>query len=170
MDREEQNRMIARAILRDVTSYTKSNQMSFNRFLERKEAGEDGLLRAQKGSNMLKNLSQFNRFDVKGFLADKSLVFLKADPWEERSDSGEVVRLLGAKVSALIARDDTDYGNARANNFGETLIIKVRANPSAFSKLTPMQTELSVGEVERAAIYGQYRNELSLIASVEVAK
>lgn len=119
----------------------------------------------------MKNLSQFNRFDAEGFLNDKKLAYLKAVPWEERNDAGEVVRTLGSRVSTLIVSDETDYGNSTGNNFGETLIIKVPdLSPNAFAKLVPLQTEVKVGEIERATVYGQYKNELSITATLEVAK
>ena len=48
-------------------------------------------------------------------------------------------------------------------------VHKVRdVAPSAFSKLKPLTTEVLVADVERASIYGDFRNQLSIKASVSV--
>lgn len=48
---------------------------------------------------MLKGLNKFNQFDVESFLENKVLLYLKAESWEERTESGDSVRSLGSKVS-----------------------------------------------------------------------
>lgn len=71
----------------------------------------------------------------------------------------------------LIARDDTDYGRSDVTNFGESLTIKVRdLDPEVFEELIPMKSQLAITNVERATIYGEFRNQLSLIAGVEIVK
>ena len=120
---------------------------------------------------MLKGLNRFNRFDSESFFNKKALLYLKAEPWEERTESGDSVRSLGSKVSVLIARDDTDYGQSDVTNFGESLTIKVRdLDPEVFEELIPMKSQLAITNVERATIYGEFRNQLSLIAGVEIVK
>lgn len=120
---------------------------------------------------MLKGLNKFNQFDVESFLENKVLLYLKAESWEERTESGDSVRGLGSKVSVLIARDDTDYGRSNATNFGEILTVKVRdLDPEAFEKLTPMKSQLVIKNVERAVVFGEFRNQLSIVATVEVVK
>lgn len=120
---------------------------------------------------MLKGLNKFNRFDVELFSKDKVLLYLKAEPWEESTESGGSVRCLGSKVSVLIAQDGTDYGRSNITNFGESLTVKVRdLDPEAFGKLSPMKSQLAIKNVERAVIYGDFRNQLSLIAGVEIVK
>ncbi|MFR7798355.1 MAG: hypothetical protein ACLU37_09960 [Collinsella sp.] len=120
---------------------------------------------------MLKGLNKFNQFDVESFLENKVLLYLKAESWEERTESGDSVRSLGSKVSVLIARDGTDYGRSNATNFGEILTVKVRdLDPEAFEKPTPMKSQLVIKNVERAVVFGEFRNQLSIVATVEVAK
>ena len=55
------------------------------------------------------------------------------------------------------------------DNFGEQLTVKVRGvAPSAFAQLRPLSTEVIVKDVERATVYGDYRNQLSIIAKIAV--
>lgn len=120
---------------------------------------------------MLKGLNRFTQFDAASFFEKKVLLYLKAESWEERSESGDSVRILGSKVSVLIAQDGTDYGRSNANNFGESLTVKVRnLDPETFEKLIPMKSQLAIKNVERAVVYGDFRNQLSIVATVEVVK
>ena len=111
----------------------------------------------------LKGLPGFQRFDLEGFLEGKRLVYLKAIPWEK--DGQEV----GSKVILQILEDNTIYQKAGTNNFGEQMTIKVRDQaPSTYGKLKPLVTEVQVTDVERATLYGDYRNQLSIIATVSI--
>ena len=112
----------------------------------------------------LKGLPEFQYVDLEEFLRDKRLFFLKSVPW--KSKEGQE---LGIKVIVQILEDKTVYQKPETNNYGEQLTIKVRdVAPSAFSKLKPLTTEVLVTDVERAVIYGDFRNQLSIIASVSV--
>lgn len=111
----------------------------------------------------LKGLTGFQYFDLEEFLREKRLVFLKAIPWTEDE------HVLGSRVILQIMQDDTEYQKPGTNNFGEQIAVKVRSlAPSDFSKLKPLTTEVVVTDVERASIYGEYRNQLGIIASVRV--
>ena len=115
----------------------------------------------------LKSLTSFTYFDLEAFLREKRLLFVKADPWEETTADGSK-RVEGAKVVLQIAEDRTTYSKPDVSNFGEQLKVKVRGiNPSAYNtKLKHLQTFVSIDDVEKAVVYGEYKNELSIIAVV----
>jgi len=111
----------------------------------------------------LKSLNQFQRFDLVEFLKDKRLAYLKATAWEDNGAE------LGSKVTIQIVEDRTRYSQPGKNNFGEQITVKVRGvAPSAFSQLRPLTTEVIIKDVERAVVYGEYRNQLSIIGTVAV--
>ena len=113
----------------------------------------------------LKFLPKFERFALEEFLAAKRLVFVKADAWTKDRE------VLGSKVIVQIFEDGTDYGRDGASNFGEQLTVKVRnLAPDAFASLHPLQSEVVIKEVERAAVFGDFRNQLSIIAAIAVVK
>ena len=104
----------------------------------------------------LKGLNQFQNFDMKAFLVGKRLAYLKASVW--RDGDAE----LGSKVVTQIIEDSTRYTQPSVDNFGEQLTIKVRG------VTRPLSTEVVVTEIERAVIYGDYRNQLSIIGKIAV--
>ena len=112
----------------------------------------------------LKGLRNFNQFNIALFIEPMRLIFVKAETWEERD--GDTVTVLGSKVTLLIAKDDNDYGRD-ISNFGENLVIKVRGQaPDSFAKFKPLSTEVIIEEVERAVVWGDFSNQLSIIANV----
>lgn len=111
----------------------------------------------------LRGLNRFQHFDLPAFLKDKRLAFLKATIWKDGDAE------LGTKVVAQIIEDRTQYTQPGTDNFGEQLTVKVRGvAPSAFAQLRPLSTEIVVKDVERAVIYGDYRNQLSIIGQIAV--
>ncbi|OUO89549.1 hypothetical protein B5F40_10610 [Gordonibacter sp. An230] len=118
----------------------------------------------------MKGLSAFQSFDLDKFLTGKTLVFVKAEQWDERDSTGAVSGVLGSKITVMVTQDATDYGTGReVSNFGGQFIVKVRdTSPSAYSKLKPFSTEVIVESVERAVIWGDFKNELSVIAKIAV--
>ncbi|WP_261379609.1 hypothetical protein [Streptococcus sp. sy004] len=69
-------------------------------------------------------------------------------------------------MSLLIFADDTSYPNDK-NNLGELLVVKVPfASISDYSDFQPMVTPCEITQVEKASIYGEYRNQLSLTGQV----
>lgn len=113
----------------------------------------------------LKNLNSFLSFDAPLFLARKELRFVSATHWVERGDN-DVETEKGVKVALLIFSDDSDYPNDKTN-LGEQLIVKVPfATLHDFEEFLPMQTICEVTDVEKAVVYGEYRNQLSLTAAV----
>lgn len=113
----------------------------------------------------LKNLSHFTAFNASQFLAHKELRFITATQWVEKSDSGSKLAK-GVKVTLLIYQDNSEYPNDKTN-LGEQIIVKVPfASIEAYSGFQPMVTLCKVTEIEKAVVYDEYRNQLSLTASV----
>ena len=113
----------------------------------------------------MKALKNFLNFDTEKFFSQKKLVFVKAAPWD---DNGNII---GSKVTILIADDKTIYPNEGINNFGEQIVVKVRnISSNTFNKLSPLITEVSIDEVEKATVYGDYSQHLSLIGTLSVHK
>ncbi|WP_251447567.1 hypothetical protein [Vermiculatibacterium agrestimuris] len=113
----------------------------------------------------MKGLVQFLEFNCDRFFVDKRLVFVKAELWREDE------KIIGSKVTAQIVEDKTTYTKEGTTNFGEQFVVKVRGvDPSSFAKLKPLVTEVVISDVERATVYGEYRNNLSVIATVKVVQ
>lgn len=67
--------------------------------------------------------------------------------------------------------DDTKYPKEDISNFGEQLIIKTRGvAPAAYAKLRPLNTEVIISDIERASVYGDFKNQLSVIGVVKVVE
>lgn len=113
----------------------------------------------------LKNLSHFTAFNAPQFLSRKELRFISATRWIEKTDTSSEVEK-GIKVSLLIYKDNSVYPNEKTN-LGEQITVKVPfASLEDFSVFQPMVTVCEVTNIEKAVIYGEYRNQLSLTASV----
>ena len=113
----------------------------------------------------LKNLSHFTAFNAPQFLSRKELRFISATRWVEKTDTGSELEK-GIKVSLLIYKDNSEYPNSKTN-LGEQITVKVPfASLEDFSVFQPMVTICEVKNIEKAVIYGEYRNQLSLTASV----
>ena len=113
----------------------------------------------------LKNLSYFTAFNAPQFLSRKELRFISATRWIEKTDTGSEFEK-GVKVSLLIYKDNSDYPNEKTN-LGEQIMVKVPfASIEDYSAFQPMITPWEVTKIEKAVVYGEYRNQLSLTASV----
>lgn len=113
----------------------------------------------------LKNLSHFTAFNAPEFLKRKELRFISATRWIERNDSGLEIEK-GIKVTLLIFKDNSEYPNEKTN-LGEQIMVKVPfASIEDYSVFQPMVTICEVTNVEKAVVYGEYRNQLSLTATV----
>lgn len=111
----------------------------------------------------LQGLTLFLVFQILDFLQGKRFVFVKATPWKDGDE------LAGSKVVVQIIEDETAYPKKDVSNFGEQLTVKVRGvAPSAFGQLRPLGTEVTITDVERATVYGDYRNFLSIIGKISV--
>lgn len=113
----------------------------------------------------LKNLSHFTEFNASLFLAHKELRFISATSWVEKTESGSNIEK-GVKVGLLIFVDDSDYLNEK-DNLGEQLVVKVPfASLDDFADFQPMLTICEITDIEKAVVYGEYRNQLSITAKV----
>lgn len=113
----------------------------------------------------LKNLSHFTAFNAPQFLSQKELRFISAVRWVERGDTGSEIEK-GVKISLLIFQDNSEYPNDK-NNLGEQLLVKVPfATIEDYAVFQPMITICEVTNIEKATVYGEYRNQLSLIGTV----
>ena len=98
----------------------------------------------------LKCLGQFNKFDLTGFTADKTLTLTGASAWKDYATQ----QVMGTKVELTITKDDTPYktkDGESVSNLYNKLIVKV-----------PGKVEIEGGE---ATVYGEYRNQLSVKAA-----
>lgn len=109
----------------------------------------------------LKKLSKFQTFDSSRFFGKSQLLFTKIEEWRE-GETKDTMQTVGTKIIGVLVVDGADYGQEKELNRGESLTIKVRQPVSAFSDWQPFRTIYRVGEVEKASIYGEYRNQLSL--------
>jgi hypothetical protein len=116
-----------------------------------------------------KALNAFLDFNLESFLIGKRLVFVKAVSWSE--GEGKDAKIEGSKVILQITEDKTKYPYEGVDNFGEQFTVKVRGmTPAAFQKLQPLVTEVIIADVERATVWGDFRNELSVIAAIKVSE
>lgn len=128
----------------------------------------------------LKNLSQFQMFDVNSFMRGKALGFMSAEPWVTRTDSGQkdakgnVIYNStdeGVKVNVVIKTDETDYREPKkgelVRNTGKTFAVKVpHKSLDDFKDFQMFVTDVYIRNVQKASIYGDYKNELSITADV----
>ena len=72
----------------------------------------------------LKCLGQYNRFDLAGFLADKTLAFTGASVWKDYATQ----QVMGTKAELTITKDDTPYkvkDGESVTNLYNKLTVKV---------------------------------------------
>ena len=113
----------------------------------------------------LKNLSHFTAFNAPQFLSRKELRFIAATRWVAKNDTGSEVEK-GVKVTLLIYKDSSEYPNDKTN-LGEQIMVKVPfASIEDYSSFQPMITACEVTNIEKAVVYGEYRNQLSLTGTV----
>jgi hypothetical protein len=117
----------------------------------------------------LKGLNAFNKLDLDAFLNGKRLVFVKAVPWNE--GEGDKQTIAGSKAILQIVEDKTPYFKDDISNFGEQITVKVQGtSPTAYSKLRPLATEVVITDIQKATIFGDFKNQISVIAKVKVVE
>lgn len=90
----------------------------------------------------LKNLSYFTEFNAPLFLAQKELRY-------------------------KVGRKKWDWFRNEKNNNGEQLTVKVPlGSMTDYGTFQPMLTSVEIVDIEKAVVYGEYRNQLSLTAKV----
>lgn len=73
---------------------------------------------------MMKNLFQFNKFDIEKFLEKKELTVKGTAPWDEYGTENH----LGTMVDVFISKDETEYYSKKGeqvSNLMEPMKIKV---------------------------------------------
>ena len=112
----------------------------------------------------LKKLSQFERFDAEGFFANLRLGSVGQSEWKD-FESGEHK---GTKIEIVVVEDKHNYKTANGeqiSNIYEKLTVKVPKDIDV-----PMNVHVRLVNPQ-ATVYGQYRNQLSVIADdIEVIK
>ena len=98
----------------------------------------------------LKKLNQFNYFDAEGFFSKLKLITVGSTVWKEYGSN--VVK--GTKLEVVIASDKHRYNS----NMYEKLTVKLPKEMDV-----PMNVEVKLINPE-ASIYGEYRNQLSIVA------
>ena len=69
-------------------------------------------------------------------------------------------------MGLLIFSDDSDYPNEKTN-IGEQLTVKVPYGAiEDYADYMPMGTICEIVDIEKASVYGEYRNQLSITAKV----
>ena len=106
----------------------------------------------------MKKLNLFTRFDFEAFANGKKFMLIAQKPWTDYN-SGEV---LGTKFELVITQDKTDYGTQpdgeRVSNLYEKFTVKVAKNITM-----PLNVEVALTN-PTANVYGDYRNNLSVVA------
>ena len=105
----------------------------------------------------LKKLNQFNYFDAEGFFEKLKLITIGISVWREYGTNIEK----GTKLEVVVAGDKHSYNNSdgeKVNNIYEKIMVKI---PKKID--VPMNVEVKLINPE-ASIYGEYRNQLSVIA------
>lgn len=102
----------------------------------------------------MKKLRQFLKFDLRAFLAGKTLITNGTSPW--KNEKGEVV---GTRVETVILVDNTDYGVPDVSNRYGKIIVKIPK--IGFEVPDGVQVELVNGI---GTVYGEYSQNLSVKA------
>jgi len=120
----------------------------------------------------LKKLRDFVKFDEKDFFKNKKLGFMSCEIWKERTvqdDPNSAVEK-GTKVTVVIKEDDTSYNLRNADpisNKGETFVVKVpNKKVEDFKDFNMFVTDVRLESVEKASVYGEFSNNLSIVADV----
>ena len=104
----------------------------------------------------LKFLNQFQKFDLDAFLKDKTIIVNGISQWKEFGSD----KVAGTKIEVVIMKDGTKYvqkENAQQTNRFATFDIKVRKEIDV-----PINSQIISLVNPTAAIYGDYRNQLSV--------
>lgn len=110
----------------------------------------------------MKNLTQFEVFNIDEFLNGKLLLFI-AEKDYQKYENGEPVGREGIKAELIIMKDDTVYKDGKTqDNLYEKLFVKVPTSKSTLGLTLNQPVKLI--NVLKASVYGKYRSDLSLTA------
>lgn len=105
----------------------------------------------------MKFLTQFLNFSWNEFAQEKRFISIGIREWV----NFDTKEHLGTKIDTVIAKDNTDYGvkdGEVVSNIYEKITFKVPKDINI-----PMNVEIQPKKV-KASVYGEYRNQLSVIA------
>ena len=105
----------------------------------------------------MKKLNQFLRFDFDEFAMGKRFMAIGQQEWKDYNTANA----LGTRIKVVIVQDKTVYEVQEGeivSNLYEKFTVKI---PKAIS--IPMNSEIRLKNAE-ATVYGDYRNQLSVIA------
>jgi hypothetical protein len=114
----------------------------------------------------MKGLKQFTHFDAPAFFKDKTLVALGVTPAYEYLNGERTEKVIATKIETVIGRDATQY-NSEITNTYEKLNIKVVDDLNY--QISPM-TKIKIMKFEKAVVYGQFQNQLSIEVLAENIK
>lgn len=113
----------------------------------------------------MKYLNNFIQFDFKAFSKGKQFRFKGVSVWKDYKTK----EVLGSNVSVGIVDDSIyitkDGEEVCGANDMETISIKVRQPIEVFEKWN-RRDEIEVVNIEKASVYGDYSDKLSVIADV----
>lgn len=113
----------------------------------------------------MQKLNIFLHFDLAEFLRDKLLEIMSIKEHRQYID-GQPGDVDGVTLKVAIVKDGTDYGTPGISNLYESfnIIIKNAKLENVISVYTP-GTPIKIKTYNKATVYGQYRNELSVQCS-----
>ena len=100
----------------------------------------------------MKHLGLFTNFAYEAFVNGKVIVAIESVPWTDYNTR----EILGTRLTAVITKDETDYGDKPGSNLFEKFSVKVKKQVEV-----PMNTPIVLVNPV-ASIYGEYRNMLSV--------
>lgn len=107
----------------------------------------------------MKNLYQFQQFDLGAFLIGKELMVTGCGLWKDHDTGAE----LGTKVDVAITKDDTTYFPSKDGHIQTNLYEKLSVKLSKFNFTVPVGSIVTIVN-GTATVYGDYRNQLSVRA------
>lgn len=106
----------------------------------------------------MKYLNKFLRFDFDDFMDGKRFITVGRKDWVDFNTK----EFLGTKVELVIIEDNTDY-NLKEGEIGSNLYERIVAKVPKNLDI-PMNVEVCLQDVE-ANVYGDYRNQISVVAN-----
>lgn len=114
----------------------------------------------------MKGLKQFTHFDAPAFFKDKTLVALGVSPAYEYLNGEKTAKVIATKIESVIGKDATKYTTEITNTY-EKLNIKVIDD---LNFQIPQMTKFKIMKFEKAVVFGQFQNQLSIEVLAENIK
>ena len=108
----------------------------------------------------MRKLNQFQRFDFNAFQTGKTFMIQSV----KYNDKKECVSL-----DVVITEDDTDYGDESVSNIFETFKVHLINEKEVNDALKyHVKDEIIFKGIGKCSVWGEYNNQLSVEASIEV--